>query len=137
MKQSKHLIQTIRNWYSSHNPSDDAKWCIQNLLGDYYGWGSEEQKEITEIMSPIDGKSECECEKTSSGWKMYSLNSDGQCIHCGRQISPKQEEIEPSNIDFKSKTDWQVHFIMLENKINEIINSHNQLQEAVNSLKGE
>lgn len=165
MKQSKHLIQTIRNWYSSHNPSDDAKWCIQNLLGDYYGWGSEEQKEITEIMSPINDKPEgeylfisrkgmaklgvepqgngliseklgiktkpeCECEKTSNEWKIYSLNSDGQCIHCGRQISPKQEKIEPSNIDFKSKTDWQGHFIMLENKINELI-------KAVNSLKGE
>lgn len=43
-------------------------------------------------------------------------------------IDDKPEKIEPSNINFKSKTDWQVHFIMLENKLNELI-------EAVNSLK--
>jgi hypothetical protein len=119
----------------------------------YHAWKSGKKSKTIDVYYDYDGtyevkvefipqtsladKPECECEKTSNEWKMYSLNSDGQCIHCGRQISPKQEEIEPSNIDFKSKTDWQVHFIMLENKINEIINSHNQLQEAVNSLKGE
>lgn len=31
------------------------------------------------------------------------------------------KQIEKSNIDFKSKTDWQAHLILLENKINEII----------------
>lgn len=36
-------------------------------------------------------------------------------------VPVKSKQIEKSNIDFKSKTDWQAHLILLENKINEII----------------
>lgn len=74
--------------------------------------------------TPINDKPECACEKTSNEWKMYSLNSDGQCIHCGRQIGPKPEKIE--ELVFAEMTDT----IEISNKINEII-------KAVNSLKGE
>lgn len=39
-----------------------------------------------------------------------------------------QKEIKPSNIDFKSKTDWQAHFIQLEQKLNEAITHITKLE---------
>ena len=44
------LINQLKLWLETHNPSDDTAWHLQNFLGDYLGWGSDEQKEFSELL---------------------------------------------------------------------------------------
>lgn len=60
--------------------------------------------------------------KCSSYYDNNNQLQDCTCGKCGKKI-------EESNIDFKSKTDWQAHFILLENKLNEAIRKINSQEE--------
>lgn len=48
-EEKKKLLEAITEWKKSHFPNEDASWYIQNLLGEYLGWGSDEQKEMSKI----------------------------------------------------------------------------------------
>jgi hypothetical protein len=46
------LITTLRVWRRSHFPGFDPAWYIQNLLGDFLGWGTPEQEETSQLLIP-------------------------------------------------------------------------------------
>jgi hypothetical protein len=46
----KDFIKTLKKWLTTHSPDEEARWHIQNLLGDYFGWNSKEQQEISELL---------------------------------------------------------------------------------------
>lgn len=44
------LIKTLKQWVTTHPHSEDVSWHLQNFLGDYFGWGSEEQKKVSKLL---------------------------------------------------------------------------------------
>lgn len=65
----------------------------------------------------FNGSNCFECEEVDVGG---SYLTTGELIKMGA-VKQESEQIELSNIDLKSKTDWQAHLILLENKLNEVI----------------
>lgn len=85
--------------------------------------------------APIDDKPECGCEKTSNEWKIYSLNSDGQCIHCGRQISHKQEKIEKLRGKGYAEGLTTLETVVLW--IDELVDKQNEIIDWINNHESE
>lgn len=47
------LVNEVHNWLKTHSPSDDARWQIQNLLGNFLGWGSANQQEVSGTLTKV------------------------------------------------------------------------------------
>lgn len=80
---------------------------------------------------------ECDCKNhhhqdcTCYEWECDGIPlQDKNCKALVHKPKPKEEKIELSNIDFKSVKDWQVHFIKLESKLNEVIKRQNEISKG-------
>lgn len=78
--------------------------------------------------TPINDKPECLCSCHKNGYN--GTHDESRCL-CHKPV----REIEP--IDLGDPIDPPFDIEAIEVKLNQLITSHNQLQKAVNSLKGE
>lgn len=51
-KERARLVEVTKKWRKSHHPDSEGKWHIQNLLGDFFGWGGVDQQEISSLFDP-------------------------------------------------------------------------------------
>lgn len=88
-----------------------------------------EKKTLIDLgATPIDDKLECLCSCHKNGYN--GTHDESRCL-CHKPV----REIEP--IDLGDPIDPPFDIETIEVKLNQLITSHNQLQKAVNSLKGE
>lgn len=55
-EERRRLVETVRAWSLTHEVSEETAWAIQNLLGDYLGWNTPEQQEISEMFKKQEGE---------------------------------------------------------------------------------
>lgn len=44
------LVRKLKDWYKSHPGNEEKCWYLQNFLGEYLGWGTEHQKQVSKIL---------------------------------------------------------------------------------------